>query len=244
MKIATNSICKNEIRYLNDWYDALKNEVDYITVLDTGSTDGTWEALQELSKKDPKVIISQKEIKPWRFDIARNEAMNLLPADADIWISIDLDERFEPGFSKILKENWKTGYTIQALYRYTWNHHPDGSPNHEFTYSKILINDKKWIWQYPLHECLKRTENTVGNKTEVTGLTASDVASASHGAAYLYTHFLSSNLSKNDALPYDSYLTKSYHYKNIGELSSTEPEGLVKRHFGEWPLYETLVVNE
>ena len=86
--------------------------------------------------------------------------------------------------------------------------------------------------------------NTVGNKTEVTGLTASDVASASHGAAYLYTHFLSSNLSKNDALPYDSYLTKSYHYKNIGELSSTEPEGLVKRHFGDWPLYETLVVNE
>ncbi len=86
--------------------------------------------------------------------------------------------------------------------------------------------------------------NAVGNKTEVTGIAAADVASASHGSAYLYTHFLSSNLSKNDALPYDSYLTKSYHYKNIGELSSTEPEGLVKKHFGDWPLYETLVVNE
>ena len=171
MKIATNSICKNEIRYLNDWYEALKNEVDYITVLDTGSTDGTWEALQELSKKDPRVIISRKEIKPWRFDVARNEAMNLLPADADIWISIDLDERFEPGFSKILKENWKPDYTIQALYRYTWNHHPDGSPNHEFTYSKILINDKKWIWQYPLHECLKRTENTKYENDQVLNLT-------------------------------------------------------------------------
>lgn len=170
MKIAINSICKNEIKFLNKWYETLKNEVDYITVLDTGSTDGTWEALEDLSKKDSKLIIDQKEIKPWRFDVARNEAMKLIPKDADIWISLDLDEIFEPGFAEILRQNWKPNYTLQALYRYSWNHHPDGTPNHEFTYSKILANDDKWVWEYPLHECLKRTEETMYESDQVLNL--------------------------------------------------------------------------
>ena len=171
MKIATNSICKDEIKYLDKWYNALKDEVDYITVLDTGSTDGTWEALQELSKKDPKVIIAQQEIKPWRFDVARNKAMELIPKDAVIWISIDLDEAFEAGFAKVLQETWRPNYTVQALYRYTWNHHEDGTPNHEFTYSKILANDRKWKWEYPLHECLKRTEEVKYESDQVINLT-------------------------------------------------------------------------
>ena len=86
--------------------------------------------------------------------------------------------------------------------------------------------------------------NAVGNKTEVSGIIAADVASASHGAAYSYIHFLSGNTSKNDALPYDSTLPKSYHYRNIEELTLMTASGYVKTHYGDWPLYETLVVNE
>jgi len=84
----------------------------------------------------------------------------------------------------------------------------------------------------------------VGNREEATGVKAADVASVSHGAAYSYIHFISSNTSKNDALPYDSTLPKSYHYQNIAELTLIEPSGFVKTHYGDWPIYETLVVNE
>ena len=170
MKIAVNSICKNEIKFLDTWYESLKDEVDYITVLDTGSTDGTWEKLQKLSEKDSKIIIKQQKINLWRFDVARNEAMELLPKDADIWISIDLDETFEKGFAEVLRQHWKSNYTLQALYRYTWNHHEDGSPNHEFTYSKIISNDGKWKWEHPLHECLSRTEETIYENGQVLNL--------------------------------------------------------------------------
>lgn len=156
MKIATSSICKNELNYIDLWYEALRDEVDYITVLDTGSTDGTLEKLLELAKSDPKLIVSQSVVTPWRFDEARNRAMTLIPADTDVWISIDLDERFEPGFGQVIRDNWKLGYTLQATYRYSWNHHEDGTPNHEFTYSKIIANDGKWKWFYPIHECLQR----------------------------------------------------------------------------------------
>ena len=156
MKIATTSICKNEIKYVQSWYDALKNEVDYITVLDTGSTDGTFEALKKLAKKDSKITVKKKIIDPWSFADARNEAMKLLPKDTDVFISIDLDETFKPGFGQAIKDNW-TDDCLQMTYKYAWNHNPDGSPLHTFTYSKICRNDGNWEWKYPIHECLIRT---------------------------------------------------------------------------------------
>jgi len=43
MKLCAYTICKNEIKHIDNWVNGLKNEVDYICVLDTGSTDGTVE---------------------------------------------------------------------------------------------------------------------------------------------------------------------------------------------------------
>ena len=78
------------------------SEADYIVILDTGSTDGTYEKLQE----DPRVtLVKQQEIKPWRFDVARNESMKLIPDDADILVCTDFDELFEPGWAQFLREN-------------------------------------------------------------------------------------------------------------------------------------------
>ena len=69
------------------------SEADYIVVLDTGSTDGTYEKLQQDSRV---TIIKQEEIKPWRFDVARNKSIELIPEDADILVCTDFDELFEP----------------------------------------------------------------------------------------------------------------------------------------------------
>lgn len=171
MKIATTSICKNEIKYVQSWYDALRDEVDYITVLDTGSTDGTFEALKKLAKKDPKIIVKKKIINPWSFGDARNEAMKLIPKDTDVFISIDLDETFKPGFGQLIKDNW-TDNCLQMTYKYAWNHNPDGSPLHTFTYSKICKNDGGWIWKYPIHECLVRAhEGEIFSETAIVNMT-------------------------------------------------------------------------
>ena len=70
------------------------SEADYIVVLDTGSTDGTYEKLKE----DARVtVVKQEVITPWRFDVARNKSMELIPEDADILVCTDFDELFEPG---------------------------------------------------------------------------------------------------------------------------------------------------
>ena len=76
------------------------SEADYIVVMDTGSTDKTIEMLKERG-----VYVEIKEIKPWRFDIARNESMKLIPKDADIAVCTDLDELFEPGWADALRKH-------------------------------------------------------------------------------------------------------------------------------------------
>ena len=53
-KICVYAICKNELRFVEQWYNSVK-EADYVVVLDTGSTDGTFEKLKELGFKDVKI---------------------------------------------------------------------------------------------------------------------------------------------------------------------------------------------
>ena len=62
-KICVYAICKNEEKYVDTWYNSVK-EADKIFVLDTGSSDNTYNLLKD---KD-KVIIKRGVISPWRFD--------------------------------------------------------------------------------------------------------------------------------------------------------------------------------
>ena len=92
-KTAAYTILKNEKNYIEKWlYYAAP--FDYRVLLDTGSTDGSWELLQEYAAKDPNLIIKQKTFTPWRFDTARKYNMTMIPEDVVWCLSPDLDEYF------------------------------------------------------------------------------------------------------------------------------------------------------
>lgn len=148
-KVCVYAICKNEKKFVEQFLNAAA-EADYIVVLDTGSDDGTYEAL----KADSRVTrVEQKVITPWRFDVARNESMKLIPEDANICVSIDFDEFYEPGWAAILREKWDDSKHYMAHYRYAWNHDEQGNPIKVFTYEKIHSRND-WTWEYPVHETL------------------------------------------------------------------------------------------
>ena len=44
MKVCVYAICKNEEKFIRRWYNSMK-EADKIFVLDTGSSDGSFEVL-------------------------------------------------------------------------------------------------------------------------------------------------------------------------------------------------------
>lgn len=93
MKTAAYTICKNEIKFVEKWLYYSK-DFTYRVLLDTGSTDGTWELLQEVSETDPNLIIEQKIFTPWHFSNARNYNLDMVPKDVDWCLSPDLDEYF------------------------------------------------------------------------------------------------------------------------------------------------------
>jgi hypothetical protein len=93
MITAAYTICKNELKYVEKWLYYTK-DFNYSVLLDTGSTDGTWEALQEAAKTDKNLIIEQKIFTPWRFDVARMHNLDMVPDEVEWALSPDMDEYF------------------------------------------------------------------------------------------------------------------------------------------------------
>ena len=90
-KTAAYTILKNESKNIVRWLYYTKM-YDYRVLLDTGSTDGSWEMLQEAAAKDPGLIIEQKTFTPWRFDVARVHNLAMVPQDVEWCLSPDMDE--------------------------------------------------------------------------------------------------------------------------------------------------------
>lgn len=145
-KICVYAICKNEEKYVDTWYNSVK-EADKIFVLDTGSSDNTYNLLKD---KD-KVIIKREVISPWRFDTARNKSLDMVDKDTDICVCIDLDEVLLPGWRKLLEEAWKED-TTRALYTYNWRLENE-IPLVSFYLDKIHSRNG-YRWTHPVHEVL------------------------------------------------------------------------------------------
>ncbi len=148
-KVCVYAICKNEEKFVQRWAESM-SEADYVVVLDTGSEDNTVALLQSLG-----VYVEQKIISPWRFDIARNESMKLIPEDSDICVCTDLDEAFEAGWRNKLEAAWDDD-TCRLGFRYTWNFNEDGSEGYVFNMSKTHKRTD-YIWRHPVHEVITYT---------------------------------------------------------------------------------------
>jgi len=100
MKTAAYTICLNEIKRIDRWIEYTEH-FDYRVVLDTGSTDGTYEVL----KKVPNIILHQQRIEPFKFQVHRNLNLKMVPGDVDWCLSPDIDEWFS---INVLEEIEKT----------------------------------------------------------------------------------------------------------------------------------------
>lgn len=146
MKICVYAICKNEEKFIKRWYESMK-EADSIYVLDTGSTDNSVNVLKELG-----VNVKVEKIKPWRFDVARNISLEMVPKDTDICVCTDLDEVFEKGWRAALEKNFE-GYN-RCKYNYIWSFDKYGNPRVNF-YQEKIHSRLGYKWVNPVHEILR-----------------------------------------------------------------------------------------
>ena len=145
MKVCVYAISKNEEKFVERWYESMK-EADEIYVLDTGSEDNTVKLLKEKG-----INVSEEVIIPWRFDVARNKSLDLVPEDTDICVCTDLDEVFNSGWRKILEDNYVKGSRVN--YTYNWHINDKGVADVTFLLNNIHPKEN-YFWCHPVHEVL------------------------------------------------------------------------------------------
>ena len=100
MKVAVYTIALNESAHVERWANSA-GDADYRIVADTGSTDDTVDRLTAAG-----VTVNRIAVRPWRFDLARNAAMALIPGDVDVCVTMDMDMYLQPGWRPKLEAAW------------------------------------------------------------------------------------------------------------------------------------------
>ena len=149
MKVAVYSISKNEEQFVARWVESAK-DADMILLADTGSTDNTVQVAKDLG-----VTVIEIEVKPWRFDKARNKSLDAIPWDYDYCIALDIDEVLKPGWREELEIMYHLNIT-RPRYKYVWSWNEDGSEGLVYGGDKIHAR-KYYTWKHPVHEVCKST---------------------------------------------------------------------------------------
>lgn len=152
MKVAVYAICKNESKFVDRFMDSV-SEADDVFILDTGSTDDT---IDKLKKRG--AFVKQEIIEPFRFDIARNKSLEMVPDYYDICVCVDLDEVISPGFRDELIKLFSDKTTI-TRYIYNWKL-IDNKPVVSF-YADKIHKRKGYTWKHPVHEVLVGEEEVI-----------------------------------------------------------------------------------
>jgi len=148
MKVAVYTISLNEAKFIERWAKSAA-DADHLFVLDTGSTDNSLDILRKL-----KIPHKQAMIRPWRFDIARNTALSLLPEDIDYCISLDMDEVLVPKWREHLEQAHKQGLT-RPRYQYTWSWQDKDETIPGLQYGGDKIHTRfGYRWKHPVHEVI------------------------------------------------------------------------------------------
>lgn len=139
LKICVYAISKNEAHFVPRFCESAK-DADLILIADTGSTDGLPSVAEQHG-----AVVHDICITPWRFDLARNAALALVPRNYDVCISLDIDEVLQPGWREEIERVWVPGETTRLRYMFDWG------AGIQFYYEKIHAKHG-YMWHHPCHE--------------------------------------------------------------------------------------------
>jgi glycosyltransferase involved in cell wall biosynthesis len=159
LKIAVYTIALNEEKHVKRWFDSAR-DADLLLIADTGSTDKTRFVAKSLG-----ITVHEVEVKPWRFDVARNASLALIPEDYDICIQLDMDEVLSEGWREKVEEAFSEGNNW-PLYKHVTSRFEDGTIRAFQMYFKIHPR-RGFFWKYPIHEVLTHSPEVIVVRKEI-----------------------------------------------------------------------------
>jgi len=147
--MVTISLCmivKNEEAVLRRCLDSVKEAVDEIIIVDTGSVDKTKEIAAEYTPKVYDFVWIDD------FSAARNEAFSKAAMDYQLWL--DADDVVPPAqLEKLIAlKSAMPPDTDMVTMKYHTHFDEFGSPVHTSTRERLLKRENGYRWQDPIHE--------------------------------------------------------------------------------------------
>ncbi len=160
----TISLCmivKNEEEVLARCLDSVKEAVDEIIIVDTGSTDKS----KEIAGKYTNKVFDFEWVND--FSAARNEAYSKATMDYQMWL--DADDVVPPESLQKLLELKKTLTPDIDVVAMKYVTHFDAQDNPIMTSTRERLNrrDKGFMWIDPVHECIPLTGNIIYSDIEI-----------------------------------------------------------------------------
>jgi len=157
MKIMVYGIAKNEQHFAKRFAQSV-SDADRVVICDTGSTDKTIPILRKYG-----VEVHEIQVNPFRFDLARNMAL-MHVQDADVVVSMDIDEVALPGWRERIEKAWQPGATmLRYPFIHNWEDKRQTIPRLSVWGFKVHC-PKTYVWKYPMHETLElKSDNLTDN---------------------------------------------------------------------------------
>lgn len=151
--VSVPMIVKNEVSNLPSLLDILCPILEEVIIVDTGSTDGTIEAVKQKQSVYPNLRLEHfKWIKD--FAAARNYSFSLA-SNVEWLLFLDGDDRVDPVKLKNFKENILINPNVDCwTLDYIYSQFPDGSPQTILGRERFLRRSKNPQWRGSVHECV------------------------------------------------------------------------------------------
>lgn len=146
-------ILKNEVRNIDRLLSSVKGCFESITMVDTGSTDGSIELLQKYASgpnpADTEIILDHFE---WinDFSAARNYSFSKVNTDYIAWADLDDSLENREGFLSWKKEIMPIADYWLATYHYALD--AQGRPICSFARERVMRRSMDLKWRYFVHE--------------------------------------------------------------------------------------------
>ncbi len=215
-KLSLCMIVKDEEKFLPGCLESVKNIVDEIIIVDTGSTDRTVEIACSYGAK---IFFFE-----WKndFSLARNESLKHATGE---WILIlDADERLNPGQEEKIKRYLQTNF--DALYVKVINLGRDGNPEVVNEYPRLFRKKEGIKFEGKIHEQIAPSILRADGKLAKTDLTITHLGYGQSPEVMnkKYERNLSLLLEQVKENPYDAYAY--YHIGVIKILKGEKNEGI------------------
>ncbi len=160
----TISLCmivKDEEQVLKRCLESVVGLVDEIIIVDTGSTDSTWEIASSFTSK----VYSFTWIDD--FSAARNYSFSKATMDYCMWLDADdvIEELERKRFLK-LKESIVDSIDI-VMMKYNIAFDENNNPTFSYYRERLLKNNKNYIWEGAVHEAITPVGTVIYSDTAI-----------------------------------------------------------------------------